>query len=185
MERNKFLVFCFAFVPGAGQMYLGMMKKGLVIMSVFWTVIAVAVMLNLGVLCVFLPIIWFYAFFDTFNSARYHADQRLQMDYKFWEDVKRGGWIPKASNQFSNKLPKLVGWGCIVLGIYSLYEAVIAPLLWRFDLPDWIYFIIGRIPSLVVACAVIGLGVYLLNRGKTSKETEDFVEYQEENHESL
>ena len=30
MERNKFLVFCFAFVPGAGQMYLGMMKKGLV-----------------------------------------------------------------------------------------------------------------------------------------------------------
>ena len=56
MERNKFLVFCFAFVPGAGQMYLGMMKKGLVIMSVFWTVIAVAVMLNLGVLCVFLPI---------------------------------------------------------------------------------------------------------------------------------
>ena len=56
MERNKFLVFCFAFVPGAGQMYLGMMKKGLVIMSVFWAVIAVAVMLNLGVLCVFLPI---------------------------------------------------------------------------------------------------------------------------------
>lgn len=35
MERNKFLVFCFAFVPGAGQMYLGMMKKGLVIMSAF------------------------------------------------------------------------------------------------------------------------------------------------------
>ena len=23
MERNKFLVFCFAFVPGAGQMFLG------------------------------------------------------------------------------------------------------------------------------------------------------------------
>ena len=106
MERNKFLVFCFAFVPGAGQMYLGMMKKGLVIMSVFWTVIAVAVMLNLGVLCVFLPIIWFYAFFDTFNSARYHADQRLQMDYKFWEDMKHGGWVPKMGEKFSNKTPK-------------------------------------------------------------------------------
>lgn len=55
MERNKFLVFCFAFVPGAGQMYLGMMKKGLVIMGAFWAVIAIAVMLNLGVLFVFLP----------------------------------------------------------------------------------------------------------------------------------
>ena len=59
MERNKFLVFCFAFVPGAGQMYLGMMKKGLVIMGAFWAVIAIAVMLNLGVLFVFLPIIWY------------------------------------------------------------------------------------------------------------------------------
>lgn len=41
MERNKFLVFCFAFVPGAGQMYLGMMKKGLVIMGAFWAVTAI------------------------------------------------------------------------------------------------------------------------------------------------
>ena len=164
-------------------MYLGMMKKGLVIMSAFWAVIAVAVMLNLGVLCVFLPIIWFYAFFDTFNSARYHADQRLQMDYKFWEDMKHGGWVPKMGEKFSNKTPKFLGLGCILLGLYFLYETVIAPLFWRFDLPDWIYFILNCIPSLIVACAVIGLGVYLLNRGKTPKEAEDFVEYQEGHHE--
>ena len=183
MERNKFLVFCFAFVPGAGQMYLGMMKKGLVIMGAFWAVIAIAVMLNLGVLFVFLPSIWVYAFFDTFNSARYHADQRLQMDYKFWEDLKRGGWTPKVGDKISSKAPKFLGLGCILLGIYSLYETVLVPLFWRFNLPDWIYFILDRIPSLIVACAVIGLGVYLLNRGKTPKETEDFVEYQEGHHE--
>ena len=110
MERNKFLVFCFAFVPGAGQMYLGMMKKGLVIMGAFWAVIAIAVMLNLGVLFVFLPIIWFYAFFDTFNSARYHADQRLQMDYKFWEDLKRGGWTPKVGDKFPAKRRNFWDW---------------------------------------------------------------------------
>ena len=119
MERNKFLVFCFAFVPGAGQMYLGMMKKGLVFMGAFWAVIAIAVMLNLGVLFVFLPIIWFYAFFDTFNSARYHADQRLQMDYKFWGDLKRGDWTPKGGDKISSKAPKFLGLGCILLGIYS------------------------------------------------------------------
>ena len=155
MERNKFLVFCFAFVPGAGQMYLGMMKKGLVIMGAFWAVIAIAVMLNLGVLFVFLPIIWFYAFFDTFNSARYHADQRLQMDYKFWEDLKRGGWTPKVGDKISSKAPKFLGLGCILLGIYSLYETVLVPLFWRFNLPDWIYFILDRIPSLIVALAYI------------------------------
>lgn len=183
MERNKFLVFCCAFVPGAGQMYLGMMKKGLALTSLFWGLIAVSVMLRLGVLSLFLPVVWFYAFFDTFNSARYHADQRLQMDYKFWTDLKHGGWIPQIESKFSNKAPKLLGLGCILLGVYSLYETVLAPLFWQFALPDWVYFVVDRIPSLVVAGAIIYLGVYLLNRGRITKEAEDFVEYQEGHHE--
>ena len=183
MERNKFLVFCFAIVPGAGQMYLGMMKKGLAIMCLFWGVMAAAVMLGLGVLFLFLPVIWFYSFFDTFNSARYNADQRLQMDYKFWMDLKGGCWTPKMEGKAASKTPKFLGLGCILLGIYSLYETVIAPMFWHFNLPDWLFYFLERIPSLVVACAVIGFGVYLLNRGKTSKEMEDFVAYQEEHHE--
>ena len=29
MEKNKFLMFLFAMVPGMSHMYLGMMKKGI------------------------------------------------------------------------------------------------------------------------------------------------------------
>lgn len=185
MERNKFFVFCCAFVPGAGQMYLGMMKKGLTILTLFWGVIGVAVMLDLGVLCIFLPIIWFYSFFDTFNSARYNGDQRLMMDYKFWEDLKNGGWVPKIGigSKVSGKAPKFLGLGCILLGVYSLYESIIKPMYWKFDLPEWLFFILNRIPNFVVAVAIIGLGIYLLNRERASKETEDFAEYQEGHHE--
>lgn len=171
MERNKFLVFCFAFVPGAGQMYLGMMKKGLVIHECFLGGNCQLQSCSIWSSLRILPIIWFYAFFDTFNSARYHADQRLQMDYKFWEDMKHGGWVPKMGEKFSNKTPKFLGLGCILLGLYSLYETVIAPLFWRFDLPDWIYFILNRIPSLVVACAVIGLGVIFTEPGKNTERS--------------
>ena len=186
MERNKFLVFCCAFVPGAGQMYLGMMKKGMAITTLFWGIVGAAILLELGVLCVFLPVVWFYSFFDTFNSARYNADQRLQMDYRFWGGLKNGGWVPKKvgmSGQISGKVPKFLGLGCIVLGIYSLYGSIIRPLFWRFDLPDWLYFILNRIPSFIVAVAIIGLGIYLLNRERMPKEAGDFIEYQEGHHE--
>ena len=60
-------------------MYLNMMKKGLAIMALFWSVIAVTALLSMEALLFILPIIWFYSFFDTFNSARYNYDQRLQL----------------------------------------------------------------------------------------------------------
>ena len=91
--------------------------------------------------------------------------------------------MPKISHRFSSKLPKFAGIGCIAIGVYSLYESVISPMFWRFDLPDWLYFSLNRIPSLVVAFAVIGLGVFLLKRGKAGKDAQEFVEYQEGNHE--
>ena len=57
MERNKFLVFCWAFIPGAGQMYLNMMKKGLAIMTLFWSIIAVTVLVRLDEMLLILPIV--------------------------------------------------------------------------------------------------------------------------------
>ena len=52
MKKNSFLTFCFAFIPGAGEMYLGMMKKGLAVMLLFWSLSMVA-----GVL--FPPLLFF------------------------------------------------------------------------------------------------------------------------------
>ena len=34
MKKNGFLTFCFAFIPGAGQMYQGYMKRGLSMVAV-------------------------------------------------------------------------------------------------------------------------------------------------------
>ena len=67
MRKSSFLTFCFAFIPGAGQMYLGMMKKGTAIMALFAALSFLSGFLNLGILLAALPVIWFYSFFDTFN----------------------------------------------------------------------------------------------------------------------
>ena len=41
-KKNRFLLFCFSFLPGAGEMYLGFMKTGISLLSIF----AICVMLT-------------------------------------------------------------------------------------------------------------------------------------------
>ncbi len=110
MERNKFLVFCFAFVPGGRTNVSGDDEKGVCHHGCFLGGDRHSGYAQFRVLFVFLPIIWFYAFFDTFNSARYHADQRLQMDYKFWEDLKREAGRRRSEIKFPAKRRNLWDW---------------------------------------------------------------------------
>ena len=56
-RKSGFLTFCFACLPGAGEMYLGYMKRGLSVMIAFWGLIFVASLLNMGILGILAPII--------------------------------------------------------------------------------------------------------------------------------
>ena len=38
MLKNGFLTFCCAFIPGAGQMYQGYMKRGLSLILIFFAI---------------------------------------------------------------------------------------------------------------------------------------------------
>ena len=38
-RKSGFLTFCFACLPGVGEMYLGYMKRGLSVMIAFWGLI--------------------------------------------------------------------------------------------------------------------------------------------------
>ena len=66
MKKNGILTFLFAFVPGAGQMYQGYMKRGLSLITLFFLCI-MAGMLLLEPLVLTALIVWMYSFFDTFN----------------------------------------------------------------------------------------------------------------------
>lgn len=68
---NAFLAFLFSLVPGAGQMYLGLMKRGLQLMVLFTIPIVVANIFYLGGwFIIFNVIIWFYSFFDCLHIKR-------------------------------------------------------------------------------------------------------------------
>ena len=66
-QKHGFWVFIFSLIPGAGEMYMGFKKQGLSIMLLFWGSIALASITGLGWLAMFLPVIWFYSFFNVHN----------------------------------------------------------------------------------------------------------------------
>ena len=66
---NKFLLFMFSAVPGANYMYLGMMRKGLLIMSLFFGFPIIIGIMGYWAM-VYVPILYFYSFFDSFAIRR-------------------------------------------------------------------------------------------------------------------
>ena len=48
MNKNRFLVFLFSLIPGAGQMYLGYMRRGICLMALFCAVIALTAIIGLA-----------------------------------------------------------------------------------------------------------------------------------------
>ena len=79
-KKSSFLTFCFSLLPGAGQMYMGFMKRGVSLMSAFFLLIFLSSWLNLGPLMFAMPIIWFFAFFDTHNLRAMPDDEFYAME---------------------------------------------------------------------------------------------------------
>ena len=95
MLKNGFLTFCCAFIPGAGQMYQGYMKRGLSLILTACLIGMVSSLLNPVLLL--LVVVWMYSFFDTFNlRAQIGAGTAPQDDYLVhinWHDQRMEQFI--------------------------------------------------------------------------------------------
>ena len=181
MRKNGFWTFCFAFIPGAGQMYQGYMKRGLSLVSVCAAAIGVAslfyplVGFAFGVGC----IVWMYSFFDTFNlRSQLLTGDAPADDYLFHlgQDA--------SFTRFFKARHKLFGWALVAVGLYTLYDQLVMDLLarlyWRLE-NQWVvqvlYNILDKVPTVLICLALIALGVWLV-RGPQKKQP--FAEDQDE-----
>ena len=120
MKKNGILTFLFAFVPGAGQMYQGYMKRGLSLITLFFLCI-MAGMLLLEPLVLTALIVWMYSFFDTFNlRAQFIAGTAPADDYLVHFNTKDA-----RLTLFFRDSHKLVGWALIALGAMVAYQNII------------------------------------------------------------
>jgi hypothetical protein len=161
-KKNSFFTFCFSLLPGAGQMYMGFMKRGLSLMAGFFLIISIGAWLNIGPILLILPLIWFYAFFDTHNLRAMPDEEFYAMedDYLFLTD------IPKETiQQLQSKYRNLLAFALILLGFTVLWNNIFDML--RQYLPKLnLYYSFGyRFPQIVIGIAIILFGFYLI-RGK-------------------
>ena len=188
MKKNGILTFLFAFVPGAGQMYQGYMKRGLSLITLLFLCIMAGMLLKPLVLTAL--IVWMYSFFDTFNlRAQFIAGTAPADDYLVHFNTKDA-----RLTLFFRDSHKLVGWALIALGAMVAYQNIIMRVLgdvmWRWgqNSPFFraVYLMLDELPEVVVCVALIICGVWLVRGPKGKKvhrkkaeepEDEDFCEY--------
>ncbi|MEF9866013.1 MAG: hypothetical protein RR814_06180 [Oscillospiraceae bacterium] len=173
MKKSTILTFICAWLPGAGQMYHGYMKRGLSLLTAFCCVVGVSGILNIWIFGMFIPVIMVYSFFDTFHVAHFTQEQRAAEpdEYLFKIDAS----IKSDFKPFVEKRHKIIGVGVIVLGLYMLYSQLVSPIIYnvisQFEL-YWLGDILRNIPTMIIAAALVWLGVVLV-RGKGSVMAND------------
>ncbi|WP_238915769.1 hypothetical protein [Clostridium sp. YIM B02555] len=87
-NRNSFLTFITACIPGVGYMYHGLIKKGVQVLFLYMLIGPILSFIGLGFLSHLIKIcIWFYTFFDTFSISN---------------KIKRGEYVPDSEFIFKN-----------------------------------------------------------------------------------
>lgn len=172
MKKNALITFIFACVPGAGQMYYGYMQRGLSLIALFCGCFILGALASpLAITCF---IVWMYSFFDTYDLIRHLAagdpkpDEMLLLGN--WSDLKL--MIPRHN--------RLLGWGLVALGAWSLYSILIEPML--YDLLALLhvenaYYYISSIPTVLIAVLLIAAGVWLLGLHPQHRDSDNLPPY--------
>jgi hypothetical protein len=149
--KSKFIAFVLSLLPGCGYLYLGLMKRGLQAMVIFFGTIFFSVMIQMDELtALVLPVIFFYTVFDTQQFVKKinygcHVEDRELFDWGIWENKR-----------------SIIGVGLILMGVLGLAKNFIP------------YFIpYAFIKNALLPLLIAGLGVYILYHSTGKKEKGD------------
>lgn len=188
MLKNGLLTLLFAFIPGAGQMYQGYMKRGLSLMLMCCAICVLAVLF--APIAFFLLLVFMYSFFDTLNlRAQIALGNAPVDDYLVHLDPK-----DKRLARLLLDSHKLVGWLLIAFGALIAYQNLIMNIFgdlvyrWGHSSPVFraLYLVMASLPDVVVCVVLIVCGVWLVkgphpakkpDASKDVPEDADFCEY--------
>lgn len=176
-KKNKILFFLFSLIPGAAHMYIGLVKRGLVIMLALVAGAGLAMMADTPAFLLVLPVLWFYSVFDAWN--KYHLPEeklaKVQDDFLFFlnampENVRSD---PRFKKVASANVLKVGGIVAIIAGAYLIWDQIIVRVLIRL-LSDTGAEILSQIsyklPQVAVAVILIVVGIKLISHKKRELE---------------
>ena len=168
--KHGLLFFITSCLSGCGQMYQGYMKRGLSLLLLFFVILAVSGFLGLAALAFFLPVVWLYAFFDSYNlRTQISAGAQPADDFLFdLSDLDSQRMAKLLRSRHS-----LIGWALILVGGWMLYRMLLNRLGWLLgEWSYWLYDLLYDLPRLVITILVIALGIWCI-RGPKARQPED------------
>lgn len=149
--NKKSVTLALSAIPGAGHMYLGYQKKGLIIMGSFFFSIFFMGWLGISMLLFLLPLIWFYSFFDAMHIAD-GSQEEIKNQALVLPDIK----------------PEWIGIALVLIGVVIILEKILYPFI------D--YSIRRLIQTSIVSLTFIIVGVNMLIKNKKSLAVNDEID---------
>ncbi|MBO5209899.1 MAG: hypothetical protein J6B68_11265 [Lachnospiraceae bacterium] len=181
-KKNRFLLFCISWLPGCGEMYLGFMKRGVSLLTLFSLGMMVAIITNMGVLSLIPVILWAYSFFEANNLGGLPDEEfhRVEDKYMFGLDSME---MDSIKNSLMGKYRKGLAIVLILLGINLLWNVIcdiLYDIFYMFELSDYFYEITSSIGNgvtrVAIGVAIIWFGVKLIKGKKVELEEAEKVE---------
>lgn len=151
-DNRKLITLGFSLIPGAGHMYLGMLKQGAFLMACFFAALTVNGWLDLPIFGFLLPVIWFYSIFEIYHVVDLNGSARPEE----WLDLS--GWLLKR--------PHLIGWSLIAIGTLIITVKIAAPLVLPYVSPE----VISYLETAFVAIILIAGGIKLITGSRLGSE---------------
>ena len=163
-KKNRFFTLVFSCCPGAGEMYMGLYKHGVSLLSAFCAIAAIAFWLGWEELLLILPVIWCYSFFHTHNLRRLTEDEFREVEDGFFFEnyvAYRPDWYEM------EKYRHLFGVVLLVLGLSVLWKTGMNLLGSFFYIPEIIWRFGNNIPQIAMALMILYAALRMM---KTPKE---------------
>lgn len=153
ISDRKMIALAFSSIPGAGHMYLGLIKQGAQLMAGFFFMLLLSGWLDLSLLGFVIPVIWFYSVFDIYHLLEDEEEVQLDSSTIFDWFSTHPGWL---------------GWGLIALGLLVIVQRIASPAL-AYLLSESMR---SYIETTFVALILIGGGIKLLLGSKVNENKE-------------
>lgn len=154
ISNRKLVTLAFSAVPGAGHMFMGLLKPGAQLMAAFFLVLFLGDWLEMSILAFVAPVIWFFSIFDVYHLLEEEEDVQLDAPNLF-------DWIARHS--------QWVGWGLIAAGVLIIIQRLGAPALGH-----WFNEAMrSYVQTTIVALLLIGGGIKLLTGSKSAGKEEE------------
>ena len=147
-------------------------------MGIFFGLIGIVSIIPIGLLGVFIPVVWCYAFFDQMNLAGVSDNIFFSVEDEYFITRSQLGWF---DNHIVQKYKKEIAIGLVLLGGYQLVDSFLNIL--SDELPGllgkFFWSIDNAVPQIIIALLIIYWGLKMIG-SKKQELGQDATDYEPE-----